>query len=141
MRHRFIALFAFLAATATSVAHNNYFLPGDAFFSVAVPQSDILTWSASTADTLELSYSRFDGEFFACGNIGYTRLTVTGVSADFRSALVEAYWRFTSGHRPLYREEGDDGKSILEQTNSVVALVYGKDFSLDFPLGLKFNED
>ena len=68
-------------------------------------------------------------------------MTVTGVSADFRSALVEAYWRFTSGHRPLYREEGDEGKSALEQTNSVVALVYSKDFSLDLPLGLKFNED
>jgi hypothetical protein len=141
MQHRFLALFTFLAVAAPVAGHNNYFLPGDAFFSVAIPQSDILTWSASTADTLELSYSRFDGEFFACGNIGYTSLTVTDISDDFRGALVEAYWRFASNHRPLYREEGDDGKSVLEQTNSVVALVYGKDFSLDLPLGLKFNED
>lgn len=141
MRNHFIALLALVVAASPAAAHNNYFLPGDAFFSVAVPQSDILSWSASSADTLELSYSRFDGEFFACGNIGYTSLSVTGVSADFRSGLVEAYWRFTNGHRPLYREEGDEGKSVLEQTNSVVALVYSKDFSLDLPLGLKFNED
>lgn len=141
MRNQFLALLAFVAAASPVAAHNNYFLPGDAFFSVAVPQSDILSWSASSADTIELSYSRFDGEFFACGNIGYASLTVTGVTADFRRGLAEAYWRFTNGRRPLYREEVDEGKSVLEQTNSVVALVYSKDFSLDLPLGLKFNED
>ncbi len=141
MRNPCIALLAFVIAASPVAAHNNYFLPGDAFFSVAVPQSDILSWSASSADMLELSYSRFDGEFFACGNIGYASLTVTGITSDFRSGLAEAYWRFISGRRPLYREEGDEGKSVLVQTNNVVALVYSKDFSLDLPLGLKFNED
>ena len=141
MCKQFIALIAFVVAASPVAAHNNYFLPGDSFFSVAIPQSDILSWSTSSADTLELSYSRFDGEFYACGNIGYMNLTVTGVSPDFRSALSEAYWRFTSGHRPLYREQGGDDKSVLEQANSVVALVYSKDFSLNLPLGLKFNED
>jgi len=141
MRKQFIALLAFVVATVPAAAHNNYFLPGDAFFSVAVSQSDMSGWSKSSADTLELSYSRFDDEFFACGNIGYTSLTVTGVSAEFRSGLAEAYRRFTSGHVPLYREEGDGRQSVLEQTNSVVALVYSKHFNLDLPLGLKFNED
>lgn len=141
MSPRFIALLVFLFATTPATAHNNYFLPGDAFFSIAIPQSDIMTWSASAADTVELSYSRFDGAFFACGNVGYTHLTVTGFSSDFRTSLVEAYWRFASGHRPLYREKGEDGKSALEQTNSVVALVYSKDFNLALALGLKFNED
>lgn len=141
MRHLLHAFLVLAALGPRVFAHNNYFLPGDAFFSVAVPQSDIMNWTASDADTLELSYSRFDGEFFACGNIGYTNLIVTGVSPGFRRALAEAYWRFSNGHRPLYREEGNDGKSSLEQTNSVVALIYGKDFNLNLPLGLKFNED
>jgi hypothetical protein len=141
MRNQIIALIAFVISALPIAAHNNYFLPGDAFFSVAIPQSDLFSWSNSSADTLELSYSRFDGEFFACGNIGYTSLTITGVSGDFRSGLVEACWRFSDGNRPLYREEGYEGKSVLNQTNSVVALVYSKHFGLDLPLGLKFNED
>ncbi|MDB6072147.1 MAG: hypothetical protein JWL81_3318 [Verrucomicrobiales bacterium] len=141
MRFPFLTLVGCLACVLPAEAHNNYFLPGDAFFSVAVERSDILQWTAATGDTLEVSYARFDGEFVACGNIGYSRLCLTGVTPAFRSAMAEAYWRFAQGVRPEYREEGNDGKSVLQESNCVVALIYGRDFSLDYPLGLKFNED
>ncbi|HRQ90565.1 MAG TPA: hypothetical protein PLA50_17355 [Bacteroidia bacterium] len=141
MRHHLAAFLGLTFAASPSMATNNYFLPGDAFFSVAISQSDILSWTASTSENLDLAYSRFDGEFYACGNIGYSKLSVLGFTADHRSALAEAYWRFAESQRPVYREEGDDGQSSLEQINSVVALIYHKDFDMRHALGLKFNED
>jgi len=137
----FLCFLLVIVGNSQASAHNNYFLPGDAFFSVSVARSDIHQWSSATTDKIQLSYSRFDGEFFACGNIGYTELTVIGVTPGFRSSLAEAYWRFSAGTKPLYREVDNDGKTSLEQTNSVVALVYSKDYNLNQPLGLKYNED
>ena len=141
MRRTVISALVTCLAASLAVATNNSFLPGDAFFSVALSQSVIERWTASSEATFEFSYARFDGEFFACGNTGYSTLAVEGISPELRLALAEAYWRYVSSNRPLYREEGNDGKSVLEQTNSVVALIYNKSFDLEFPLGLKFNED
>ncbi len=135
------AILAICGLMQTAKATNNHFLPGDAFFSIEISQADIVRWADSTEKELKLDYSRFDGEFFACGSLGYSTLAVEGFVPELRSALVEAYWRYADGVRPLYRDEGNDGHSVLEQTNSVVALIYNKSFDLKLPLGLKFNED
>ena len=126
--------------TPSAVATNPHFLPGDAFFSGTLPQVKIEEGTTAAESTFEFNYSRFDGQFFACGNIGYSKLAIEGITLEMRQALAEAYWRYASGNRPIYREEGNDGKSALEQTNSVVALIYNKTFDLGLPLGLKFNE-
>lgn len=130
-----------LAALPVS-AHNNYFLPGDAFFSVTLTRELMEKWMKSGKTAFEFSYDRFDGDFFACGNIGYTSLVVDGVTPELRQALAEAYWRFASSPAPTYQLIEDDDKSQLTQTNGVVALIYNKDFKVDQKeLGLKFNED
>lgn len=140
---RITAFFVLMSCLVTSraVAHNNYFLPGDAFFAVTITRSDIEAWEDASDAKFEFEYSRFDGKFYSCGNIGYTKLVVDGITPAFRSALSEAYWRFTSGTAPLYREMERDGKTSLEQANGVVALVYQKTFSGMSLLGLKLNED
>ena len=138
---RTLALLATCLFSQSAVATNNSFLPGDAFFSVSISQEDIKQWTASTATKHEFDYERFDGSFFACGNIGYSTLAVEGITSELRLALVEAYWSYASGIPPIYRDDGDDGKIDLQQINSVVALIYDKSFNLDLPLGLKFNED
>jgi hypothetical protein len=123
-------------------AHNNYFLPGDAFFSVTLTRELMEKWMKSEEAAFEFSYDRFDGDFFACGNIGYTSLVVDGITPELRQALTEAYWRFASSPAPTYQLVEDDGKGQLTQTNGVVALIYNKDFKVDQDaLGLKFNED
>lgn len=122
----------------TAQAHNNYFLPGDSLFSVSITRDVIKKWMESSEPEFEFHYSRFDGQFMACGNIGYTKLKVVGIDASFRSALSEAYWRYSSNERPLYRLEDDNPKD-LSQVNGIVALIYNADF--DGPLGLKLNED
>ena len=93
---------------------------------------------ANTDGEFDFRYSRFDGQFMVCGNMGYTSLRVKGIDDNFRSALAETYWRYESSHRPLFRLENDNPKE-LSQINGVVALIYNADF--DGPLGLKLNED
>ena len=119
-------------------AHNNYFLPGDAFFSASITRDVIREWMRNDGSEFEFHYSRFDGQFMACGNIGYTKLKIAGIDDRFRAALSEAYWRYTDNERPLFRLENDDPKE-LSQVNGIVALIYNSDFS--GPLGLKLNED
>lgn len=128
-----------LGCLSTSArAHNNYFLPGDAFFSVSLTRDTIREWMNNDGDDFEFHYSRFDGQFMACGNIGYTKLKVREIDEKFRAALSEAYWRYTNNERPLFRLENDNPKE-LSQVNGIVALIYSSDFS--GPLGLKLNED
>ena len=131
-----LILVIFLAVALPLQAHNNYFLPGDAFFSVSLSRKTIREWSANKSDTFTFEYRRFDGAFMACGNIGYTKLQVTGIDENFRTALAEAYWRYEEN--PIYRQDGEEDDE-LTQINSVVALIYNADFS--GPLGLKLNED
>lgn len=140
MHRRLILILSWLTAFP-ALATNLHFLPGDAFFSIAIPQAQIEKWTADTGDKLELTYSRFDGQFFACGNLGYAVLSVEGVTPEFRRTLAEAYWRYARNTQPVYREEGSHGKSVLEQINSVVALVYNKSHPMDHILGLKYNEN
>jgi len=137
--HRNLVLILSWLAALPALATNYYFLPGDAFFSVSISQAKMEEWTADTGDKLELEYARFDGQFFACGDLGYSALTVEGVTPAFRQALAEAYWRFVDFTPPVYREEGSPGKSVLEQINNVVALVYNKGGA--YTPGLKFNEN
>jgi len=127
-----------LCVSITAQAHNNYFLPGDSFFSVTITRDTIREWMSNETDDFEFHYSRFDGQFMACGNIGYTKLKITGIDANLRAALSEAYWRYSGNERPLYRLENDHPKELF-QVNGIVALIYNPDFS--GPLGLKLNED
>ncbi|WP_038166360.1 hypothetical protein [Verrucomicrobium sp. BvORR106] len=142
MRTILVSLALFGLVVLPVSAHNNYFLPGDAFFSVTLTRELMEKWMKSEEAAFEFSYDRFDGDFFACGNIGYASLVVDGITPELRQALTEAYWRFASSPAPTYQLIEDDGKGQLTQTNGVVALIYNKDFKVgEDALGLKFNED
>ncbi|MEM1444033.1 MAG: hypothetical protein AAGF67_16920 [Verrucomicrobiota bacterium] len=128
----------FVCGTPAARTHNNYFLPGDAFFSVTLTLEVIREWMGNETSEFDFLYSRYDGDFMACGNIGYSKLQVRGIDENFRTSLTEAYWRYARQELPLYRLESRDPEE-LSQTNGVVALIYNADF--DGPLGLKLNED
>lgn len=141
MRSTLTTLLAALLFVSSSAATNNYFLPGDAFFSVALSRETMKKWEASNEDSFKFFYSRFDGSFFACGNTGYVTLMMDGIDAEMRRSLMVAYKNYVGGVAPLFSEDEDrDGKPRLTQVNSVVALVYHKSYDLEKGLGLKFNE-
>ncbi|MDF1756130.1 MAG: hypothetical protein P1U89_25310 [Verrucomicrobiales bacterium] len=131
-----VLLLALFAQTVR--AHNNFFLPGDAFFSTSITREVIDKWAENQEKAFDFQYSRFDGKFQAAGNLGYTNLKLKGLSPSFKEALTKAYWRYTALHRPIFRLESDDREDYT-QINGVVALIYRKDF--EGPLGLKLNEN
>jgi len=134
----FLALAALLVTGPLATAHNNYFLPGDAFFSVSLTREVMKRWAENKSDTFVFEYTRFDDSFMACGNIGYTKLKVTGIDDTFRQALLEAYWLQNRDITPVDRVLFGDPDNRF-QSNGVVALFYNRDFK--GTLGLKYNED
>jgi hypothetical protein len=133
-----VLLLLFCLWVSPARAHNNFFLPGDSFFSVTITREVIKEWANLTESEVEFLYSRLDGEFSPTGNLGYTKLSLLGVDKDFRDSLSEAYWRYTALQRPVFRLD-DDSQVSFRQINGVVALIYNRDF--EGPLGLKFNQD
>lgn len=141
MRSTLTTLLAVLLFASSAAATNNYFLPGDAFFSIALSREKMKKWKESSEDGFEFFYERFDDSFFACGNIGYSTLVMEGIGPEMRRALVAAYDSYAGGIAPVFREDqGNDGRAVMSQINSVVALIYHKSYDLDWGLGLKFNE-
>lgn len=141
----FVVALGCLSLARSVLATNNWFLPGDAFFSVVLSKKDMQQWLApeQQAKTSHLfKYERLDGGYYLCGHSGYRQLEVEGITPEMRLALAEAYADFVSYQRPLYTEvEHEDGQVELEQVNGVVVLLYNKNFDLKNSLGLKYNED
>lgn len=135
-KQSWLAILISIWAVVPLNAHNNFYIPGDAFFSVSLSREVIKRWTNNKTGLFTFDYCRFDGEFMACGNLGYSKLQLSGITTEFRDSLLEAYWRYENP--PVYRQEGDDPDE-LTQINSVVALIYNADFS--GPLGLRLNED
>ena len=121
-------------------AHNNYFLPGDAFFSISLSGEEVKGWKEDQPQNIKLGYERLDNHFMACGNIGYAALEITGVDQSFRENLLEAYEWVRSYEEPLFVKNEAKGKEELVEWNPVVALIYNKG-KVALPLGVKFNEN
>lgn len=119
-------------------AHDNHFLPGDAFFSVSFTRDSLHFWIENEPQTFDLKYARFDGKHTTDGSLGYSKLQIQDINDAFRTTVTKAYWRFTALQRPLFRLESDD-QEVFTQTNGVVALIYSKGFQ-GTP-GLKYNEN
>lgn len=132
-------LIASLAAVISAGAHNNYFLPGDAFFSTSFSEDRVAKIKEENPTQIELNYERLENHFMSCGNIGYSALKLTEVDEAFRKNLLIAYEWVRRKEMVHFVKTTGEGKEALVEWNPVVALVYSKG-QVSFPLGLKFNE-
>jgi len=121
-------------------AHNNYFLPGDAFFSISLSKEKMKEVKEGQSQEITFRYQRLDNRFMACGNIGYYTLEITKVDQSFRENLLEAYEWVRKAEEPLFVKNEDKEKETLVEWNPVVALIYNKG-EVTLPLGAKFNEN
>ena len=114
-------------------AHNNLFLPGDAFFSAALSKD---YFDEKPGDSLAFEYKRYAGEFMACGWAGYENLAVKGISEDVMNNLRKA-------HGILFSEFARSATAV--ETNGkknryFPIFVYNREFPLSSPFGVKYNE-
>jgi hypothetical protein len=130
----------FLACITNLQAHNNYFLPGDVFFSTSFSSKEIEKLEKNETGKIKVSYERLDNRFMACGNIGYYQLEFQEVDASFHENLLIAYEWIRIREEPVFVKSGAEGQEEFSEWNPVVALVYNRG-KVAFPLGAKFNED
>ena len=74
-----------LAVLSSARAHNNLFLPGDAFYSAKFGEG--FFEAQKDREVLALPYHRFYGDFMKCGYAGYENFRITGVSPRRRSSM------------------------------------------------------
>ena len=132
------AFFA-LALSAPVAAHNNLFLPGDAFFSAEFSK-DFFNERKRDATALTVPYHRYAGNFMSCGFAGYENCKVVDVSKKTRANL-------ESVHQILYRDfspgapRGADALDLTDGHEPGFPLfIYNREFPLSSPFGVKYNE-
>ncbi len=126
---------SFIATSTALVAHNNLFLPGDAFFSARFDED--LFDKQKDSKRLDLPYHRFYGKFMACGYAGYENLAVGAISPKVAENLRKV-------HTKLFKEFRNGAlKAPLDKNAKPYfpLLVYNRNYPLAYPIGLKYNED
>ena len=126
----------FLFATTFVHAHNNLFLPSDAYFSTAGSKEFLK--ALDKGEELSISYARYSTSFMACGYAGLENALIEGLPKSTRHNLQSTLLK-------LFKEEA--GKARTRETNSghvsyFPILIYNKDFDFSkYPVALKFNEN
>lgn len=130
-----ILLLTLLILTQRVEAHNNLFLPNDAYFSTFA--NDAVAEQLKTGKDLELTYFRFSKSFMKCGYAGIRNAKITNLPEATHENLKTTL-------AALLAKEPDKGKRKRTKDGEEAAfpvLVYNKDFDFTkFPLALKFNE-
>jgi len=110
-------------------AHNTRFLPGDAYFYARVDLESARALADSETPILQYGSHRNGGA--GCGYIGYHELEFTGMSADTKTAIVDAYRQF--------RDEIESDADLLIQMS---VFIYSAKYDWrKFGLGLQYNEN
>lgn len=122
------------------LAHNNYFLPGDAFFATSLTGEKIKKLKEDGSTKINFSYTRMDNSFMACGNVGYSQLEISNFDSAMKANLILAYEKARRKQKPFFIKTQKEGEEKLTEWNPVAALIYNKG-KVSFPLGVKFNED
>lgn len=136
----FLVLFCF----QTSLANNNLFLPGDAFFPTELTKADIEQLQKTKDGQLSFEYSSLGGYQGAfCGYAGYRTALLPVADNKFANNLTKAYERIREFEgRVLIETEWEDGKTTYKETNGVQVLFYNGDFNMSkHALGLRYNEN
>ena len=116
-------------------AHNNLFLPGDAFFSSEFGR-DFFKKNVADEKGLSFEYHRYSGEFMACGWAGYEKLKMNDVPDAVLHNLRKV-------HGILFGEFSRSATNVgegEERRQFFPVYIYNRDFPLGSPFGIKYNE-
>lgn len=138
------AVVAAVLFVCSARANNNFFLPGDAFFSTRLTEDKLDRLKPDAKDGPVFEYSSLGGyEFAFCGYAGYYRARFAKVDQPFIDNLKRAYRHVRKNYeQKTLLEDEQDGKKTLEETNGVGVLFYPPEFEFPkFQLGLQYNEN
>ena len=89
MKYCIVTLILLFALTNTTIAHNTYFLPGDAFFFINFRERDI-DWLEKNKAPI-FSYGSPRDSALGCGCLGYRDLQLNNLNDETRNLLIEAF--------------------------------------------------
>lgn len=135
-------------APGSLLAHNTFFLSGDAFFCSALTQ-EFAEYLSSEKDPV-FPYSRLDQGSSFCGNAGYESLQVKALDPQIRKDFRQLYADLRRYHPKKlniwFAESKKDSKKLnvehQEEMNPFIVLIYNEDYDLnEYGIGYKYNED
>lgn len=127
---RFTVSVAFVAlAFSQALANNTSFLPGDAYFYTRFDLESARALADSESPILQ--YGNHWNGGYGCGFIGYDKLELTKMSAETKSAIVDAYQQFQ-----------DEIKEDPNLGGQMSVFIYSDEYDWNkFGLGLQYNEN
>jgi hypothetical protein len=134
---------AIIASSASVLANNNLFLPGDAFFPTVLTKNDVEALQTTKTGERTFAYSSFDGyEAAFCGYAGYPIANIPAVDDIFAKNLAAVYARIREFDKRQLIERTDDGKTEFIETNAIRVMFYPPEFDFaQHSLGLRYNEN
>ena len=137
-----IAAFSFFG-TAVSIANNNLFLPGDAFFPTVLTKERIASMRATKSGARTFEYIAPDVEGVAmCGYAGYANATISSVDDAFAENLDRVYLKILGLRGRSLIERTENGKTTITEQGGMRVLFYPSDFDFQVNrIGLKYNEN
>jgi hypothetical protein len=116
-------------------AHNNLFLPGDAFFTAMVTIDEVEKWRPGP---VTLEYSRLLGIGYLCGYFGYGKATIVDVNQSTIDGVLSTLRKLEKEGRGYREGEAADGKKI----RWFRIFLYQRDCNLEsLRIGLRYNEN
>jgi hypothetical protein len=115
-------------------AHNNLFLPGDAFFTSMVTIDMVEKWRPGP---VTVHYSRLSGIGYLCGYLGYGEATIADVNQATIDGVLDTLRQMEKEGRGYREGETADGRKI----RWFRIFLYQRDCNLEsMRIGLRYNE-
>lgn len=127
-------LLVLLAFALPLRAHNNLFLPGDAFFTAMVTIDEVEKWRPGP---VTLMYDRLRSVTYFCGYLGYRKAIIADVTQATIDGMLGTLRQLEKEGRGYREGEADDGKKI----RWFRVFLYQRDCNLGaMRIGLRYNE-
>ena len=138
MKRIFLSATVFLVCSVLPLsAHNNLFLPGDAFFMTEISIEELEELRDNNKTTLPLFYSRYPGFGFFCGYLGYRHAQINEVPPRVFQQIIDACNNMPADtHETLETESGEEIKKLTAYLFIIAILT-----SERLRIGIDYNED
>lgn len=128
------ALLMLVAFVLPLRAHNNLFLPGDAFFTALVTIEDVEKWRPGS---VTVEYSRIPAVGYLCGYFGYGKAIIADVNQATIDGVLNSLRKLKQEGRGYREGEAEGGKKI----HWFRIFLYQRDCNLEsMRIGLRYNE-
>ena len=136
MKRLILSTVFFVCSVLPLSAHNNLFLPGDAFFMTEISIEELEELRDSNKTTLPLLYSRYPGFGFFCGYLGYRHAQINEVPPRVFQQIIDACNNMPADtHETFESESGEEIKTYC-------IFIYNRDFNSErLCIGIDYNED